>query len=189
LRQGAFLSFGSNSVVSNLLSGLFVIYRRSVNIGDRIQVGELVGRVESVSLLETQLRSDLNELISIPNTKILNSEVRNFSRTGASPGLIVTSVVGIGYDEPQEQIARLLIQAAKKTKAIKAIPEPTVHRVSLNSFDISYRVNAYAEPSHDPLQLSSDLNANVVDILHGAGVQIMTPAYMADPVETKIPKR
>ena len=186
---GAFLSFGSNSVVSNLLSGLFVIYRRSVNIGDRIQVGELVGRVESVSLLETQLRSDFNELISIPNTKILNSEVRNFSRTGASPGLIVTSVVGIGYDEPQDQIARLLIQAAKKTKGIKAIPEPTVHRVSLNRFDISYRVNAYAEPSHDPLQLSSDLNANVVDILHGAGVQIMTPAYMADPVETKIPKR
>jgi small-conductance mechanosensitive channel len=83
----------------------------------------------------------------------------------------------------------LLIQAAKKTAGIQAIPEPTVHRVSLNSFDISYRVNAYAERGQDPLQLASDLNENVVDVLHGAGVQIMTPVYMADPAESRIPKR
>jgi small-conductance mechanosensitive channel len=184
---GVLFSFGSSSVVANLLSGLFVIYRRSVNIGDRVQIGALIGEVESVSLLETQLRSDFNELISIPNATMLNSELTNFSRTGATPGLIVNTVVGIGYDEPQERIAQLLIQAAKKTTGVKARPEPRVLRLSLNSFDISYRVNAHAKPGQDLVKLASDLNENVVDTLHGAGVQIMTPAYMADPVDAKIP--
>lgn len=184
---GVLFSFGSSSVVANLLSGLFVIYRRSVNIGDRVLVGALTGEVESVSLLETQLRSDFNELISIPNAKMLNSELTNFSRTGATPGLIVNTVIGIGYDEPQEKIAQLLIQAAKKTTGVKAKPEPRVLRLSLNSFDISYRVIAHAKSGQDLVQLASDLNENVVDTMHGAGVQIMTPAYMADPVDAKIP--
>jgi len=186
---GVLLSFGSNSVVSNLLSGLFVIYRRSVNIGDRVQIGELTGDVESVSLLETQLRSDLNELISIPNATMLNSEIKNFSQTGATSGLIVRTLVGIGYDEPQEKITRLLIQAAKKTKGVKAQPEPGVLRLSLNSFDISYQVNASVEPGQNLVHLVSDLNKNVVDELHGAGVQIMTPAYMGDPADAKIPDK
>jgi small-conductance mechanosensitive channel len=158
-----------------------------VSIGDRVQIGEWTGDVESVTFLETQLRSDFNELISIPNATILNSEVKNFSRTGATSGLIVCTVVGIGYDEPQEKITRLLIQAAKKTKGVKARPGPRVLRLSLNSFDISYRVNAYVKKGQDIVRLHSDLNENVVDELHGAGVQIMTPAYIADPAEAKIP--
>jgi small-conductance mechanosensitive channel len=184
---GVLLSFGSNSVVSNLLAGLFVIYRRSVNIGDRVQIGEWTGDVESVTFLETQLRSDFNELISIPNATILNSEVKNFSRAGETTGLVVSTVVGIGYEEPQEKITRLLIQAAKKTKGVKVRPGPRVLRLSLNSFDISYQLNAYVEPGQNLVKLHSDLNENVLDELHGAGVQIMTPAYMADPVDAKIP--
>ena len=45
---------------------------------------DVTGDVESVTFLETQLRSDFNELISIPNATILNSEVKNFSRTGGT---------------------------------------------------------------------------------------------------------
>lgn len=184
---GVLLSFGSNSIVSNLLAGLFVIYRRSVNIGDYVQIGEWNGDVESVTFLETQLRSDFNELISIPNATILNSEVKNFSRTGATTGLIVSTVVGIGYDEPQAKITRLLIQAARKTKGVKVRPGPCVLRLSLNAFDISYRLNAYVKKGENIVRLHSDLNENVLDELHGAGVQIMTPAYIADPAEAKIP--
>jgi small-conductance mechanosensitive channel len=184
---GVLLSFGSNSVVSNLLAGLFVIYRRSVSIGDRVQIGEWTGDVESVTFLETQLRSDFNELISIPNATILNSEVKNFNRVGGTTGLVVSTVVGIGYEEPQKKIARLLIEAAKKTSGVKMRPGPRVLRRSLNSFDVTYQLNAYVKLDQNLVKVHSDLNENVLDALHGAGVQIMTPAYIADPVEAKIP--
>ncbi len=142
---------------------------------------------QAVTFLETQLRSDFNELISIPNATILNSEVKNFSRTGTTPGLVVSTVVGIGYDEPQAKITRLLINAAKKTKGVKVRPGPVVLRRSLNSFDVSYQLNAHVKLDQNLVRLHSKLNENVLDALHGAGVQIMTPAYIADPAEVKIP--
>ena len=79
---GVILSFGSTSVVSNLLSGLFVIYRRGINVGDWIEIKDHTGFVESITLLETQLRTHKNELVSIPNTQLLSSELMNYTRQG-----------------------------------------------------------------------------------------------------------
>jgi len=111
-------------------------------------------------------------------------------------GATLFNVTGDSAFTPEERATAVVEQL---TKAVTCPPKTgpferrlcsiDVHRVSLNSFDISYRVNAYAEPGHDPLQLASDLNENVIDTMHGADVQIMTPAYMADPGESKIPKR
>ncbi|WP_433989385.1 hypothetical protein SuNHUV7_39650 (plasmid) [Pseudoseohaeicola sp. NH-UV-7] len=78
LLAGVMLSLGSNTVVSNMMAGLFVIYRRSTTIGDRIKVGEKVGDVVEIKLMETLIKSVKNEMISIPNAQLLNSEVVNY---------------------------------------------------------------------------------------------------------------
>ena len=71
---GVMVSLGSNSVIANALAGIFVIYRRSTNIGDRIRVGEHTGDVVEIKLMETYLKSIKNELVSIPNSQLLNSD-------------------------------------------------------------------------------------------------------------------
>lgn len=95
---GAMLSLGANSVVGNMLAGLFVIYRRSTSIGDRIQIGDHIGDVVQIKLMETHLKSIKNELISIPNAQLMNSDVINFSKPTDGNGLLVHTTVGIGYE-------------------------------------------------------------------------------------------
>ena len=123
---GVLLTLSSGSVAGNLIAGLFVIYKRSVNIGDRIQVGTVIGDVESISFVDTQLRSLKNEMISIPNTSLISDTVINFTRTEGTEGLVVHVTVGIGYDEAPEEIERLLIQAALKTEGLVRWPAPFV---------------------------------------------------------------
>ena len=123
---GAMLSLGANSVVSNMLAGLFVIYRRSTSIGDRIQIGDHIGDVVRIKLMETHLKSIKNELISIPNAQLMNSDVVNFSKKTDGSGLLLHTTVGIGYEEPSEKVEAMLIEAAHRTKGIKAKPEPFV---------------------------------------------------------------
>lgn len=183
---GVLLTLSSGSVAGNLIAGLFVIYKRSVNIGDRIQVGTMIGDVESISFVDTQLRSLKNEMISIPNTSLISDTVINFTRTGGTDGLVVHITVGIGYDEAPEEIERLLIKAALKTKGLARSPAPFVLTNTLGSHDVGYEINAILESGSDLVGTRSRLNSNILAEFNAGQVQIMTPFYVADPAEPKI---
>ncbi|WP_425044189.1 mechanosensitive ion channel family protein [Primorskyibacter sp. S87] len=184
---GAMLSLGSNSVVGNILSGLFVIYRRSTSIGDRIKVGDHVGDVVEIKLMETHLKSIKNELISIPNAQLLNSDVVNFSRKIDGSGLLLHTTVGIGYEEPPEKIEAMLIEAAQRTKGLKTRPEPFVLWTALADYAINYQINAYTTRGASIPRITSDLHRNIMAVFTENRVQIMTPSYETDPPEPKIP--
>ncbi len=184
---GAMLSLGANSVVSNMLAGLFVIYRRSTSIGDRIQIGDHIGDVVQIKLMETHLKSIKNELISIPNAQLMNSDVVNFSKKTDGNGLLLHTTVGIGYEEPPEKVEAMLIEAAGRTKGIKAKPEPFVLWTALADYAINYQINGYTTRGSIIPKIRSDLHRNIVAVFNENGVQIMTPSYMADPDEPKIP--
>jgi small-conductance mechanosensitive channel len=185
---GVLMSIGSNSVASNLLAGLVVVYKRSINIGDRIKVGDVIGDVEKVSLLDTQIRSLKNEMVSLPNTMLLNNQVTNFTRAGETPGLLIHTTVGIGYDEPRREVERLLVEAARETPGLMSDPPPFVLRRELASHDVKYELNAYRVEGEEPEIIRSELHARILDSFHNEGVQIMTPFYVSDPAELKIPK-
>ncbi|NOE25533.1 mechanosensitive ion channel family protein [Ruegeria sp. HKCCD6157] len=184
---GAMLSLGANSVVSNMLAGLFVIYRRSTSIGDRIQIGEHIGDVVQIKLMETHLKSIKNELISIPNAQLMNSDVVNFSKKTDGSGLLLHTTVGIGYEEPPEKVEAMLIEAANRTKGIKSKPEPFVLWTALADYAINYQINGYTTRGSIIPKIRSDLHRNIVAVFNENKVQIMTPSYMADPPEPKIP--
>ncbi|MCE8511146.1 mechanosensitive ion channel family protein [Ruegeria pomeroyi] len=184
---GAMLSLGSNSVMNNLISGLFVIYRRSTSIGDRIQIGDHLGDVVEIKLMETHLRSTKNELISIPNAQLLNSEVVNYTKHSESSGVILHTTVGIGYEEPAEKVEAMLIEAARRTDGLRMRPEPFVLWTALADYAVNYEINAHTTRGSNIPRIKSELHRNIFDVFTENGVQIMTPSYEADPEVPKIP--
>ena len=186
LLVGAMLSLGANSVVSNILSGLFVIYRRSTSIGDRIKIGDHTGDVVQIKLMETHLKSIKNELISIPNAQLLNSEVINYSKKIDGNGLLLHTTVGIGYEETPAKIEAMLIEAARRTKDLKTRPAPFVLWAALADYAINYQINAYTTRGTSIPRIKSDLHKNIVAVFNENKVQIMTPSYIADTEEPKI---
>jgi len=183
---GVILSLGSSSVISNVLAGLFVIYRRSVNEGDLIEVRGYLGRVESIVLLETILRTPKNELVSIPNSLLLASELKNYSRPGPTDGVVISTQIGIGYEEPHRKIEAMLLEAVSRTPGLKTDPAPAVLRSELGDFAVVYEVRVCPEKVDALVRLRSALHENILDVFNERGVQIMTPAYEGDPAEPKI---
>ncbi len=184
---GIMVSLGSNTVVSNMMAGLFVIYRRSTNVGDRIKVGDKIGDVTEIKLMETLIKSIKNEMISIPNAQLLNSEVINYSRKVDGRGILVHTTVGIGYEEPPKKIKAMLVEAAHRTQGLKKNPEPFVLWTQLADYAINYEINAYTSRESSLPKILSDLHENIVDVFNENGTQIMTPSYIADPPEPKVP--
>ena len=185
---GVMVSLGSNTVVSNVMAGLFVIYRRSTNVGDRIQVGDMIGDVVDIKLMETLIKSVKNEMISIPNSRLLNSEVVNYSRKIDGRGLLVHTTVGIGYEEHPKKVKAMLIEAANRTAGLKKSPEPFVLWTGLADYAINYQINAFTTRGSILPKIRSDLHENIVEVFNENRVQIMTPSYVADPQVPKLPE-
>jgi small-conductance mechanosensitive channel len=146
--------------------------------------------VAQMRLLSTYLRSPKNEEIVIPNQLIVNSEVVNFTTlTRSSSGLILHTIVGIGYQTPWRQVEAMLIEAARRTPGLLPEPRPFVLQKSLGAFSVDYEINAYCDNPRVMLQLYSALHRNILDVFNEHGVQIMTPAYEGDPERPKVVPR
>jgi small-conductance mechanosensitive channel len=183
---GILLSLGSSSFIANVLAGLTMTYRGAFREGDRIRVGNIVGTVEDVKVMITRIHTAKNESVVIPNSNIMGSDVINYTQLAKTKGLLLHTTVGIGYDTPWRQVEAMLIEAANLTKGIDKDPQPFMLQTSLGDFAAQYELNAYCSEVNNLPQIYSDLHANIQDVFNKYGVQIMSPAYVADPETAKV---
>jgi small-conductance mechanosensitive channel len=183
---GVLLSLGSSSFIANLIAGLSMTYRGAFREGDLIRIGETTGTVEDVKLMVTRLRTPKNEKVILPNSNILSTDVINYTQAAKSEGLIVHSTVGIGYDTPWRQVEAMLLEAVSRTEGLQSDPSPFVLQEALGDFAVQYQVNAYWSGGRSLPRIRSDLHAHIQDVFNENGVQIMSPAYEADPEQPKV---
>ena len=189
LMLGLVFSLGSSTIISNVVAGQSIAFRRAFKVGDRVKIGEHIGEVTDIKLLTTFLRSPKNEQIVIPNSNILNNDVVNYTTLAGHSGLILHTIVGIGYETPWRQVEAMLLEAAARTPGLLSEPAPFVLQKALGTFAVDYEINAYCDNTRGLLLLYTALHRNILDIFNEYGVQIMTPAYEADTEQPKVVAR
>jgi small-conductance mechanosensitive channel len=176
---GFLFTFGSAGSLSNVIAGLVLTYMRLFKIGDRVMIGGISGDVIEKNMLVTRVRTIKNEIISIPNSTVMNSHTINYSSDAPEKGLIMHSTVTIGYDVPWRDMHQVLIAAALQTPLILKEPAPFVLQTSLDDFYVSYQINAYTRESNKQAVIYSELHQNIQDLCNKAGIEIMSPHYRA----------
>jgi len=186
---GVIFSLGSTSAVAGMTAGLSLIYMRSFREGDVVKIGDATGIVLQRKLMVTRLKTFKNEEISIPSASVLTSQVVNYSHQAKGEGVILHTGVTIGYDVPWQNVHELLIEAAKVTSRILAVPHPFVLQTALNDFYVSYELNAYTDSPQFMPRIYSELHQNIQNKFNEAGVEIMSPHYaqVRDGNRTTIP--
>ena len=142
---GVILSLGSSTTVANMIAGLGMTYQRAFRVGDRVKIGDVTGDVTDVRLQVTHLRTTKNEDVVIPNAKILNNDVTNYSTLARGDGLILHTTVGIGYEVPWRQVEAMLLLAAERTAGLKTDPAPFVLQKALADYAVNYELNVYCD--------------------------------------------
>lgn len=176
---GVLFSLGSSSAIVNMVAGLVITYMRPFKIGDRIKIGDVTGDVVEKTLLVTRIRTIKNEVITIPNSSVLNGNTTNYSSEAIEKGLIIHTTVTIGYDVPWKDMHQALIDAALRTNLILDEPKPFVLQTSLEDFYVSYQINAYTREAGKQALIYSNLHQNIQDVCNERGIEILSPHYRA----------
>jgi small-conductance mechanosensitive channel len=174
---GVIVSFGSSSAIGNLIAGIIITYMRPFQIGDRIKITDNIGNVLEKTPVVTRIKTLKNEIITIPNSTIMNSQITNLSESARSGGLIIYFDVSVGYDTPWRQVHQLLLDAAVITPDVMPDPHPFVHEQGFDDFYVVYQINVYISDAYKLSDVTSDLRQNIQDKFKEAGISILSPHY------------
>jgi small-conductance mechanosensitive channel len=180
---GLLLSIGSAGTVNQAVSGLMLMYSRALRVGDFVQIGETMGTVVTLGMFSTRIRTNLGEIVSLPNAVIVGTTTKNYSREEETGGVLLATTVTIGYNAPWRQIHAMLIEAAHRTEGLLEDPPPRVLQRSLSDYYVEYMLGARIAEPNRRIAVLDELHRNIQDVFNEYGVQIMSPHYVADPAE------
>ncbi|MGI9010525.1 MAG: mechanosensitive ion channel family protein [Nitrososphaeraceae archaeon] len=171
---GSIIGFSSRNTISNAIAGIILLSSRPFKLGDRVQAGnmELLGDVIEISLIYTKIKTIRNEMVTIPNQVLLQNQITNYS---GYKFLAISIQVSAGYNEDQENVKLLLLQAAKGTYGVLDNPKPYVLLKELGDFAAIYELMAYTDKANLSIQIKSDLRGNVYNIFKQAKIDLTTP--------------
>ena len=178
---GLMVTLGSTGIINQIISGLFVVYSKSVRATDYVRVGDVEGEVLDVGFLATKLRTARQEEITIPHSVLVGTATTNYSSLAGDNGMAVTTAVTIGYDVPWRQVHALLQLGAARTGGLRRDPPPRVMQRELSDFYVQYLLLAHLEDGKNRAAVLSDLHGQIQDAFNEFGTQIMSPHFESQP--------
>jgi small-conductance mechanosensitive channel len=182
--------FGSQNIVNNFISGLILLAERPIRVGDVIQLDAWTGTVTQIGARSTKIQTGMNHEIIVPNSKLLETSVVNWTLSDDIVGCVVP--VGAAYGSPTRDVERLLSQAAAEHPHVLKAPPPQVLFKDFAAdslvFELQFWVNL-RESSKGAIE--SDLRFRIEELLADRGIVIAYPQRdvhlnVVRPVEVRL---
>jgi len=166
----AAIALSATTFLGNLLAGLMMRSVRNFRIGDFLRCGEHFGRVTERGMFHTEIQTEDRDLTTLPNLHLATHPMTVIRTSGT----IVSATVSLGYDVPRRRVRELLEQAAGDA----GLAEPFAEVRELGDFSVTYRVAGLLTEVKTLISTRSKLRGAMMDRLHGAGVEIVSPRFM-----------
>ncbi|MDG5768018.1 mechanosensitive ion channel family protein [Balneolales bacterium ANBcel1] len=168
---GLALGFASQTSISNVISGFFLIAEQSFKVGDVVSVSGNVGIVLSIDTLSVKLRMFDNRFLRVPNESMIKSEFINITRF---PIRRVDCNISVAYKEDLKRVSEVLFDVAEKIPYSLQEPPPLLifDKFGNSSIDILFVAWAARE---DFLKLRNGLNMGIKERFDKEGIEIPFP--------------
>lgn len=166
----ASIAFSSTTFIGNILAGFMLKVIKNIKLGDYITVNDVTGRATEMSLLHVEIQTEQSDLVTIPNMIMVTQPVKVVRTTGT----ILSVDVSLGYDVSRSKIAELLCLAVEDA----GLTDSFVQIRELGDFSVTYRAAGRITDTSTLLSVKSNLYGTVLDRLHGAKIEIVSPNFM-----------
>ena len=170
---GVGIGFGLQNIANNFVSGVLMALERPVKPGDFVSLGDLAGVVERIGGRSTLIRTLDRVSIIVPNSKMLETELVNWSHGDPLVRLHVPVGVAYGVDLAAARVA--LLDAARVHPAVLAEPRPEVRLTGFGDNALHLELLVWSDDPAGQELLKSDLNYQIAHNLRAAGIEIPFP--------------
>ncbi len=175
------IGFAAQATLSNFISGLMIMFDRSIRIGDVIEVNGNLGTIHTIGILSTKLQTFDNLLIRIPNRELLDSDVKNYTFFDIRRFEIV---IGISYSSDIQKAKDTIKRTLKSMDIVLDDPAPflMVKEFADSSIDISVRAWARKE---DIFEAMDQVAQKIKEAFDAEGIEIPFPQVVVHMAKDK----
>jgi len=168
---GFIIAFAMQDSLSNFASGLMILFFRPFDMDDLVDAGGVSGKVSSMNLVSTTIRTLDNKLMVVPNSKIWNDVITN--ATGVTERRVDLEF-GIGYDDDIEQAQHILEEIVASHPKVLKDPAPLIKMSALADSSVNFICRPWAATS-DYWDVYWDITKEVKKRFDEAGISIPFP--------------
>jgi potassium efflux system protein len=167
------IGFGLQSIVSNFVSGLILLFERPIKIGDWIITASGEGIVKKISVRATEIETFDRTSIIVPNSELISSSVKNWTHTDKIGRAIVA--VGVSYDSDPQQVHGILLKCAKDNIFSLKNPEPNVIFKDFADSALLFELRFFIKNIGDVHKASTAMRFEIWDALKKKNIEISFP--------------
>jgi small-conductance mechanosensitive channel len=171
---GVGLGFGLQNIISNFVSGLIILAERPISIGDRVELGEVAGIVTKINLRSTNIVTNDNITIIVPNSDFITNKVTNWSY--GDPKVRIRVPIGVAYGTDPERLKTLLLEVAAEHPKVLGEPVAQVFFIAFGDSSLNFELGVWTtEMTSAPRLFRSELNYAIERKLRANQIEVPFP--------------
>ncbi len=169
---GVGIGFGLQNVVFNFIAGLILAFERPIQVGDTVEVNTVIGRVKSIGVRSSTIRTFEGSEVIVPNGNLISNDVINWTLTDRRKRRDIH--VGVEYGSDPHKVMEILKTAANGNINVLQNPEPWVLFDGFGDSSLNFRVRIWTAMEVG-LTTKSEVTIAIYDGLNRAGINIPFP--------------
>jgi len=179
------LGFGLQNIANDIISGIIILMEGNVNTGDVIEVNGIIGKVESIGLRTSKVRTREMITIIVPNSKFISDNVINWSHGNFITRFKVS--VGVAYGSDVQKVKAILLECARKHPKSAKKPEPFVRFVNFGESSLDFELFFWSEEILMIEDVKSDLRFSIDQGFREGNISIPFPQRDLHIVSSAVP--
>ena len=183
------IGFGLQTIANNFVSGLILLWERTVRVGDWVVVGTEQGFVRAINARATEIETFDRGILIVPNSNLVSGIVKNWVRNDRVGRIIVS--INVAYESNLDEMRDLMIAAAKAQDQVLAIPAPSVLFAEFGDWALKFNLVCFVDDIELGERTRSDINFDILRRMREAGLRIaypaLPPADAGKPTEAEKP--
>ncbi|MGM0645271.1 MAG: mechanosensitive ion channel domain-containing protein [Thermodesulfobacteriota bacterium] len=166
------IGFGLQSIINNFVSGLILLFGRSIQPGDIVDLTGTWGQIKRINIRTTVVQTFDNSTIFVPNAELISGRITNWTHKDVS--LRRKIQVGVTYGSDTETVKRLLLEQAGKHPQVFRYPEPFVRFANFGESALDFILYFWSDINNGWIT-ESDLRFQIDQSFRDNGVEIAFP--------------
>ena len=166
------IGFGLQSIVSNFVAGLILLFERPFKIGDWIVTPSGEGTVQKINVRATEVLTFDRRSIIVPNAELVSNSFGNWTHKSAVMRVAVT--VGVKYGTDTRKVERLMLEVAESVSYVLKDPPPHVVMKGFGDSSLDFELRAYIIADHVVIA-PSEMRHELTRVFEREGVNIPFP--------------
>ncbi len=167
------IGLGLQQTFNDLISGIILLFERSIEVGDVVEVDGIVGTITAIGIRTSLVEVRDNTSIVVPNSKFITDNVINWSHNDDKVRFSLS--VGVAYGSDTEKVREILLQVASEHPAVIGSPKPFVRFTNFGDSSLDFELHFWSRKFVTIEDVKSELRFRVDSEFRKAEVEIPFP--------------